>query len=137
MHTYINTYINTYIYTYIHRVERYVMINMNAALANTRTLLCLNNIVGHFTPFFQIARIWVHALWLISQLYSLCLKWLKSNNGGKYKKKYQLEKIMTLYFEDVCCGLIKEIFPTLFWRYWTSRYKASSRYMVHRPDYFL
>jgi len=33
-----------------------VTINMNVALANTRTLLCLNNIVGNFTPLFQIAR---------------------------------------------------------------------------------
>ena len=59
---------------YIYRVEAYVTINMNAVFANTRTFLCLNNIVGHFTPLFQIARIGVHALWLILQFYSLCLK---------------------------------------------------------------
>jgi len=60
-----------------------MMINMNAALSNSRTLLCLSNIVRHFTPLFQIARIWLHVLWLILwlilQFYSLCLKWLKWN----------------------------------------------------------
>jgi hypothetical protein len=36
---------------------------------------------------------------------------------GNKKKQYQLEKIMALCFEDVCRGLFKEIFSTLFWRY--------------------